>query len=179
MTSADGLGWAEQVHTFPCEPSPSHGFKPGPWCPAGAVITGFLSSWCFNLTHYSTLGQAMSMLVLITSPQLQHSKALSHMNALGSVPITLITAWTSSKVNLILDNAEQWSWEAAPATPIGFLLINLPSWNNRQVLRVVSTFLSVLLLVQPLQRLPGAINHRAQSWSWESLSCKTNIFQIL
>lgn len=55
------------------------------------MITGFMTSQCFNLTCYFILSQAMSTLVPITSSQLKRSKALSPMNALGYVPVALMT----------------------------------------------------------------------------------------
>lgn len=94
------------------------------------------------------------MLLPITSSRLKHGKPLSHTNALASALIALITTCISSKVNLILDlgsNAAGNLPPVPPATSIVFLLINLLLLRkNRQVLRVVSTFLSLLLLVQPL-----------------------------
>lgn len=105
-------------------------------------------------------------------------------HALSSVALALITAWISSGVSLMKFLRGEMELgtcpQVPPATPTGSLLINpLPLGNNRQAPGVAYTFLSLLLFVQPLQQLPGAINHQAQSWSWESLSCKTNIFQIL
>lgn len=52
------------------------------------------------------------------------------------------------------------------------------SLSDMPVLRVISTFLSLLCLVQPLQQLPDIINHPAKSWGLGLLSCKTNVFQI-
>lgn len=46
----------------------------------------------FILTHYSILSQATSKLLLTASSWLKHGEALSHMNALSSVPLALITA---------------------------------------------------------------------------------------
>lgn len=57
----------------------------------GAMKTGFVTSPCFNLTRYFILSQAMSMLVLISSFWLKPSEALSPMNALGYMPVALIT----------------------------------------------------------------------------------------
>lgn len=57
------------------------------------------------------------MLVPVTSSRLKHSKALSHMNALGSAPIALITTCISSKVNLILDLGSNGAGNLPPGTP--------------------------------------------------------------